>query len=593
MTPLIVAQVVTIVVAGALAVLVGIGAARRRVPHLPALGLLVVILATAAGELRVLEDWAIRAAWLVGFPLVLATYADGRFVPGWTRWLVAASIMLAIGDVLSRGRALDGVAPLILSALGITFLACQAYRYRRRSTIDERVRVRWPVLFTGWAMVSLTVLPFVSGTTVGAGTDWPAALAAGLGMLIPTGLVIGLVRPQLAEVDSLLRESVRWLLVGVIAVVVYVVVRSVATAASGQETAELAAAAAVIAALMARRPARDAAARFVGAARPDPVRLLAALGERFEQSLDGNELANSIAHTVAEALLIPDVEVTVRDVGTESVGHRSAVRERFVVTHRGDRVGVIEAGPRAGDGAFSAQDRALLRLVATHAGPAMHAARVVADLRRARERLVVAREEERRRLRRDLHDELAPQLAGLALSGAAVREFMATDPGRAREVAGRLAEDLRRAAHQVRDLAYDLRPPVLDDLGLTAAIIDRVSRPDLRDGLNVVVDAPDGRLRLPAAVELAALRIVQEAVMNTRKHAGAHECRVVLRPQDDHLLVEVIDDGHGFKQNAHHGLGLVSIAERASEVAGTSDVASSSSGTRVSVRLPIAPDPAQ
>jgi signal transduction histidine kinase len=218
----------------------------------------------------------------------------------------------------------------------------------------------------------------------------------------------------------------------------------------------------------------------------------------------------------------------------------------------------------------------------------MHTVRVVAELRRAREHLVVAREEERRRLRRDLHDELAPQLAGLALSGAAVRQFVTTDPAGAIDLAGQLAVDLRRASQQVREIAYDLRPPVLDDLGLTAAIVDRVARRHEGGEPNVVIDAPENRLELPAAVELAALRIVQEAVTNTRNHAGASECRVVLQLDGRALLVQVSDDGRGFRADVRKGVGLRSMTERATELGGTCDVTSSPGGTSVLVRLPIA-----
>jgi signal transduction histidine kinase len=370
----------------------------------------------------------------------------------------------------------------------------------------------------------------------------------------------------------------------------YLGARLLAAAGGWQGVADpAAAAAAVAAALGARRAAGLLADRFVGAATPDPVRTLAVLGERFEQSLDGHELAGSIARTIADALLLPDVEITVVGVETASVGRGPATRsETFDVVHQGEPVGVIRAGPRAAESELNPRDRALLRLVATHAGPAMHAVRVVADLRRAREHLVLAREEERRRLRRDLHDDLAPQLAGLALSGAAVRQFVTTDPARAIDIAGQLADDLRRASQQVREIAYDLRPPVLDDLGLTAAIVDRVARPPVGGGPSVVVDAPENRLELPAAVELAALRIVQEAVTNTRKHARASKCRVLLQLDGRDLLVEIRDDGRGFRADVRKGVGLRSIAERAAELGGTSDVRSSPGGTSVLVRLPVA-----
>jgi signal transduction histidine kinase len=591
MTPLAVAQIMMALVTAILAALVARETLGRRMMPTTATGLLLVIVVGALGELRLVPFWVVRDAWLVGFPAVFATYPDGRFVPRWTRWVFAATAVVALGDAVTQGSLLNGqVASLLLPTVGILFLACQVHRYRRRSTIDERTRVRWPVLFFGWTFVGFTALDLLSGEPIGTGTGWSAAMAAGLGLLLPAGLVIGLVRPQLADVDRLLRESIRWLTLAMVSIGAYLGARLIATAGGWPSVAEpAAAAAAVAAALGARRAAGLLADRFVGAAKPDPVRTLAVLGERFEQSLNGHELAGSIARTIADALLLPDVEVTVVGVETASVGRDTVTRsETFEVVHQGEPVGVIRAGPRTAESELNPRDRALLRLVATHAGPAMHAVRVVADLRRAREHLVLAREEERRRLRRDLHDDLAPQLAGLALSGAAVRQFVTTDPARAIDLAGQLADDLRRASQQVREIAYDLRPPVLDDLGLTAAIVDRVARPSDDGGPNVVVDAPENRLELPAAVELAALRIVQEAVANTRKHARASECCVVLQLDGRDLLVEIRDDGRGFRADVRKGVGLRSMTERAAELGGTCDVRSSPGSTSVLVRLPVA-----
>lgn len=502
MTPLAAAQIMSLVVAALLVALVAREALHRRVIPITATGLLLLIVGSAIGRPPVVPEWVIRDTWLVGVPAVLATYPDGHFVPPWTRWVLAATVIVALGDALGQGSLLNGQpASWLLPAVGILFFACQVHRYRRRSTIDERTRVRWPVLFLGWTFVGFEALS-LTGEPIGTGTGWPVAIADGLVLLLPLGLVIGLVRPQLADVDRLLRDSVQWLTLAMVTIGSYLVAHLVATSGGWQSLADpAAAAAAVVAALGARRATGLLADHVVGAAKPDLVRTLTVLGEQFEHALDGRELAGSIAHTIADALLLPDVEVTVVGVETASVGRDPATAsEIFDVVHQGEHVGVIRAAPRPAESELTPRDRALLRLVATHAGSAMHAVRVVADLRRAREHLVLAREEERRRLRRDLHDDLAPQLAGLALSGAAVRQFVTTDPARAIDLAGQLVDDLRRAAQQVREIAYDLRPPVLDDLGLTAAIADRVARRS-EGGPNVVVDAPENRLELPAAVD--------------------------------------------------------------------------------------------
>jgi signal transduction histidine kinase len=213
----------------------------------------------------------------------------------------------------------------------------------------------------------------------------------------------------------------------------------------------------------------------------------------------------------------------------------------------------------------------------------------MAELRAAREDLVLAREEERRRLRRDLHDDLAPTLAGLGMRAAAVAALARTDLAQAASVAEGLEAGLQAAAEQVRHIAYDLRPPLLDDQGLVSAVRDRVQHVAESNGLRVQVDAEDTG-PLPAAVELAALRIVTESVSNVRRHAHAQRCTVSLNRLRNHLRVEVHDDGRGFDLRAPSGIGLSSISERAAELGGHCDIASSPDGTTVRVWLPVSED---
>ncbi|MEU6697541.1 ATP-binding protein [Pseudonocardia sp. NPDC046786] len=152
-----------------------------------------------------------------------------------------------------------------------------------------------------------------------------------------------------------------------------------------------------------------------------------------------------------------------------------------------------------------------------------------------------------------------------------------------------LADGIRAAAGQAREIAHDLRPPVLDDAGLAEAIRLRVHG-SRADTLDVRVHAPAERLALPAAVDLAALRIVQEAVANVRRHAGARQCTVALAAAGDELLVTVDDDGAGLPERVPPGLGLASIRERATELGGSAGIGPRpGGGTRVRVRLPLRP----
>lgn len=224
------------------------------------------------------------------------------------------------------------------------------------------------------------------------------------------------------------------------------------------------------------------------------------------------------------------------------MGDVSPAAEEFPVVYHGEDLGTLLVAPRPGEATLTDHDRALVRYLLGPAAAALQATRAVSELVEARTRVVLAREEERRRLRRDLHDDLAPTFAGLGLGAAAIGELSRHGDRRITETATELLDGIRGANRQIREIAYDLRPPVLDDQGLVAAVRDRLGTRTIPE---IVIDAPEERLALPAAVEVAALRIVQEAVTNDRRHAAATRCTVRIIPEPGELHVEIVDDGRG------------------------------------------------
>jgi signal transduction histidine kinase len=242
----------------------------------------------------------------------------------------------------------------------------------------------------------------------------------------------------------------------------------------------------------------------------------------------------------------------------------------------------------------------LLDDLARQAGTAAYAVLLTADLRRMRERLVAAREEERRRLRRDLHDGLGPQLSSQALTIDAVRALMRQDPDNAEALLLDLKQQAQDAVADIRRLVYALRPPALDDLGLVGVLRETAAQYDGQNGLVVSVDAPEPLPPLPAAVEVAAYRIAQEAMTNVVRHAGARECYVSLALDEllgaSVLCLEVRDDGRGLpdlqagvSSSARAGVGLHSMRERAAELGSSLTVDSlPEGGTAVRARLPVA-----
>jgi two-component system NarL family sensor kinase len=248
----------------------------------------------------------------------------------------------------------------------------------------------------------------------------------------------------------------------------------------------------------------------------------------------------------------------------------------------------------------------LLEDLARQAEVAVHAVRLTDDLQRSRERLVATREEERRRLRRDLHDGLGPTLASLALRLDAARKLVRIKPGDAEQLLVRMKDQTQDTVGDVRRLVYGLRPPALDDLGLVAAILqqaeghgfavdgsseDREKGAAEKDGsVSFSLETPEDLPPLSAAVEVAAYRIAQEAMTNVARHAHPKTCHVSLSIDrvGGVLQLEVTDDGVGMPEDRQAGVGMSSMRERAEELGGTLAVEPGpEGGTHVSARLPL------
>lgn len=212
-------------------------------------------------------------------------------------------------------------------------------------------------------------------------------------------------------------------------------------------------------------------------------------------------------------------------------------------------------------------------------------------LARSRGRIVAAREEERRRLRRDLHDGLGPTLAAVGLKVDLARERAASDTAGLGPLLDEIRGDIRSVISDVRRLARELRPPTLDSLGLAGAIGQQAAALSGGSGPSIVVEVDEPLPVLPAAVEVVAYRIAIEAMTNAVRHAQATSCTVRIAVDRDGLVVEVTDDGVGINPDAPAGVGLHSIDERAAEVGGEVDLdARPGGGTIVRARLPLTDD---
>ncbi|HEY3556624.1 MAG TPA: histidine kinase [Kribbella sp.] len=272
---------------------------------------------------------------------------------------------------------------------------------------------------------------------------------------------------------------------------------------------------------------------------------------------------------------------------------------RLELSYGGEVVGVLEVGVRSGEAGLSSADRSVLGLVAVPLAVAVHATRLSAELQSSREKLVSAREEERRRLRRDLHDGLGPTLTGVAFSADAAANLITTDSSqamsadaaRAVELLARLRADTRSAITDVRRLVEDLRPPALDELGLVEALRQRADQLSFRaDGRAIQVKvAAEGLPTLPAALEVAAYRIATEALTNVVRHSAATSAVLTLRCTNE-LEIEVVDDGPS-NGAWHPGVGLQAMHERAAELGGTFQAGPTPTGGRLQAHFPLPTTP--
>ncbi|HEY7987582.1 MAG TPA: histidine kinase, partial [Lapillicoccus sp.] len=326
---------------------------------------------------------------------------------------------------------------------------------------------------------------------------------------------------------------------------------------------------------------------FYGA-RDDPVRAFAAVGARLQEV--GTDLGpglEGVLEALCRALRLPAAAI-VTD-GRTVAARGSLPADRHAVTLPG--VGELVVGVRSGDRRLGTDDERVLDLLAAPLTVAVQAERLADELRSSRERVVTGREEERRRIRRDLHDGLGPVLTGIVLNADTALRLLPTQPDRSAALLADLRTHAMRAIDEIRRVAYDLRPPVLDGMGVVGAIREYAAvlgRPEGGTELTVTVEAPeDGWPVLPAAVEVATYRIVTEALTNVVRHSSATAVTVRLEPDGPVLRLEVLDNGINAGPSWEPGVGLTSVRERTAELGGASELRYDRTGGQVRVTLPI------
>ena len=317
------------------------------------------------------------------------------------------------------------------------------------------------------------------------------------------------------------------------------------------------------------------------------LEMIGQMSDSLASASPEESMLSTVAETIARTVKLPYVRLdtasgTTATYGTPPNGSELTPIE---ITYRTEVVGWLEVAARLPNIPLSSSEHALLNSLARQVGITLHAAQMSEALQAAREQLVLTREEERRRIRRDLHDGLGPTLASLRMQLSAVRRLLRDNPDEAERLIDELQTDVSSATSDIRRLVYELRPPLLDELGLIAAI-KNAKLGDATTQLEVI--APEPMPRLPAAVEVAVYRIASEAIYNVVKHAEATACVVEIQLERGQLSLRVTDDGRYLPADHTPGIGLHSMQERAAELGGTFSIQpAAAGGTCILVRLPL------
>jgi len=499
-------------------------------------------------------------------------------------------------DGFTAAGAVTGAASMVLAVLFLAAIACLVVRLFR-APASERRQLRNFVAALG-ATSALLLLALVAELT------GQIDLAS---VLIITGQVVGVLGCAAALLLALLRDELygmsafaRRLLIGaalsslVLATyVVVVLLLTRLTSATGAAPPVIAAAVVAFALGPLRGRLQKGVDRLLFGWRAEPQRVLTELSDRLAAALMPDEVLPVVVSSVARTLRLPHARVELGPPGlattVASYGVPVANVTVMPFVHEGRATGALVVGHRSGEERFRDDELVLLRSLAAQTSAAAQTVALREALRQAHDRTIRSREDERRRLRRELHDGVGPALAGLSLQLDAA--LAAPDPTEAADLLRGMRGSLQATVAEVRRVVHDLRPPALDELGLAGALREQANglAAATSPRLEVALDLPDS-LELPAAVEVALYRVGCEALTNVVRHAGAHRCTVRMRLDDDSAVLEVIDDGCGISAAPTEGIGLGSMRERAEELGGDCTVtATEPHGTWVRLRVPVTP----
>jgi signal transduction histidine kinase len=465
---------------------------------------------------------------------------------------------------------------LAVGAAGAVLLAIRMWRV----TGVERRRL-------AWFFAAFTVVALVSTLPVGVVVQLLGTA------FLPFALGMAMLRYGLYDGDRLLNRT---LVYGVLTVLVAATfglgVGLVSSAVGGTTAGAVIAAVAIAIGLApARNVVQHGVDRLLYGQRRDPYAVLTDLGRHVSAAVAPGEVLTIVCRELATTLRLPYAAITLTTDQMPVAAHGSPFDStaRIPLTYAGAPVGRLDVDAVRRHQLDPAEER-LLGDFAQQAATAAHATGLARELRLSHDRLSSARDQERHRIRRDLHDQLAPALAGVALGIGAARRAVAPRDPRTGDLLEKLRAEVRDSLDDVKLLVADLRPTTLERYGLLDALRQHAAAVSSDTFVTSVAAAAGPITVLPSRVAVAAYRIALEAVANASRHSGATACRVTLEVDGDVLRLTVSDNGVGLPLvYRQRGLGLRSMTERAAELGGRCLItAAVPQGTLIDATLPLA-----
>lgn len=543
----------------------------------------------------------------IAFMVFFLIFPDGRFHPRWTIPFAFGMSVFLIGEnffpqTLLSPKNWDWTFAAWLSLIAMAVLIyVPIYRYRNLSDPVTRQQTKWVVYGVAAAILLffLIALPVALGVPAEQGTLYGLFFITGTTlalMLIPLSIGVAVMRFRLWDIDPIINRTLVFGTLSFLTILLYVLIVGVFAYYVGNTQTNIIVsfiATGIIAILFEplRQRLQLGVNRLMYGERDDPTTVLTRLSQQLESALAPDSVLQTIVETLAQTLKLPYAAISLLDEEPRFVTHPNPPPSELLhlpLTYQTERVGELILAPRAAGESFSPADMRLIQIIAQQAGVAAYTLRLNQDLQRSRERLVTAQEEERRRLRRDLHDGVGPTLASLSQRIDTAAEWVDSDPAKSKQLLKDLKGQVRETVAEIRRLVYALRPPVLDEFGLVSAIREHTAQYSGPNGLQITFDAGEPLPALPAAVEVAAYRIALEAFTNVVRHAQATCCAIQIQLENHALLLTVTDNGKGLSKEHRAGVGFTSMRERARELGGECLVTDNpSGGVTVSATLPL------